>query len=205
MLNMSVFMANDDRSLNAQVIEEALKRLNSKMAYAMMDSINLVVCGGAALIITKLVTRSTRDVDLIALANTKGSEVELLPPDTLPADLKQLVAEIAREFGIREDWLNFGPSPLLQFGLPEGLTTRLTKKSYGACLTVFFISRFDQVHFKIFAAMDAKEGTRHLSDLLDLEPAESEVKAAVSWLLGRKVSSQFKATLQQVLERIGYE
>ena len=70
---------------------------------------------------------------------------------------------------------------------------------------MYFISRLDQVHFKIFAAMDPKQGTRHLSDLMDLEPTEVEVKAAVSWLLGRPVSPQFKATLRQVLDRIGHE
>ncbi len=117
------------------------------------------------------------------------------------------MAEIGIELGIREDWLNFGPNPLLKFGLPAGLTTRLKKKSYGPCLTVFFISRLDQVHFKIFAAMDPKQGTKHLSDLMDLESTEVEVNAAVSWLLGRAVrpSPQFKARLRQVLDRIGHE
>ena len=55
--------------------------------------------------------------------------------------------------------------------------------------------------------MDPKQGTRHLSDLMDLEPTEVEVNAAVSWLLGRAVGAnpQFKATLRQVLDRIGHE
>jgi hypothetical protein len=70
---------------------------------------------------------------------------------------------------------------------------------------VYFISRFDQVHFKMFAAMDPRDGTRHLSDLLDLKPQEDEVRAAISWLVGRKASAEFKAALRQVLERIGYE
>jgi hypothetical protein len=105
----------------------------------------------------------------------------------------------------RKDWLNFDASPLIAFGFPPDMTKRLIKYSYGACLTVYFINRFDRVHFKMFAAMDPKDGTRHLGDLLDLKPSEDEVKAAVSWLLGRKASPQFKAALCQVLERIGYE
>jgi len=83
--------------------------------------------------------------------------------------------------------------------------TRLKKKSYGECLTIYFIGRLDQVHFKIYAAMDPKQGERHLSDLLDINPTEREVQAAVSWLLGRKAGPEFKATLKQVLERIGHE
>jgi hypothetical protein len=125
--------------------------------------------------------------------------------DNLPPDVERLVAEIGREYGIREDWFNFGAGPLIKFGFPPGMTTRLGRKSYGACLTIYFISRYDQVHFKIYAAMHPKEGARHLGDLLDLKPQEDEVKAAISWLLGREVSAGFKAVLRQVLERIGYE
>jgi hypothetical protein len=191
--------------MDTRAIHDALKRLNDKMVYASAHPTALVVCGGAALIATGLVARSTRDVDIIALAQTKGAEVELLTDKELSPELVRLIAEIGAELGIREDWLNFGPSPLLKFGLPKGLTARLKKKSYGASLTVYFISRLDQVHFKIYAAMDLKEGTRHLSDLIDLNPTAAEVETAVAWLLGRKVSPQFKATLSQVLERIGHE
>jgi hypothetical protein len=191
--------------LNSNLIHEALKLLNSKMVYEQVDPIEFVVCGGAALIVAKLVSRATRDVDIVALAHARGTQVELLQETRLPAELKRLAAEVGIDLGIESDWLNFGPSPLLKFGLPPGLSTRLRKRPYGDCLTVYFIGRLDQVHFKIYAAMDPKEGTRHLSDLLDLKPTEHEVKAAVSWLLGRKVSAQFKGTLQQVLERIDHE
>ncbi len=51
---------------------------------------------------------------------------------------------------------------------------------------MYFISRFDQVHFKMFAAMDPKDGTRHLGDLLDLKPRENEVRAASPGCLGEK-------------------
>jgi hypothetical protein len=53
--------------------------------------------------------------------------------------------------------------------------------------------------------MDPNAGTRHLSDLLDLNPTADEVAATVKWLLSRRVSVPFKATLKQVLERIGHE
>ena len=200
-------MVETENLLNARAIDKALKRLNSRMVYGEVAPVEIVVCGGAALIVNKLVSRSTRDVDIVALAHSRGANVELSREKLLPEEIRRLVAEIGIELGIREDWLNFGPSRLLKFGLPAGLTTRLKKKSYGPCLTVHFISRLDQVHFKIFAAMDPKQGTRHLSDLLDLEPTKLEVNAAVSWLLGRAVgaSPQFKATLRQVLDRIGHE
>ena len=169
------------------------------------EPIHVVVCGGAALIAAGLVSRATQDVDVIALLRVNQADVEISEAKSLPADVKRLVAEIGIESGIREDWLNFDASPLIAFGFPPSMRTRLIKKSYGICLTVYFISRFDQVHFKMYAAMDPKDGTRHLGDLLDLKPRENEVRAAISWLLGRKASPEFKAALCQVLERIGYE
>jgi len=45
----------------------------------------------------------------------------------------------------------------------------------------------------------------HLGDLLDLEPTEGEVQAAVKWLLSRKTSPNFRCKLKQVLDRIGHE
>lgn len=194
-------------SMNVSIgnIDEILGRLNRKMVYAEVEPLHVVVCGGAALIAVGLAARATKDVDVVALLRADQDDVEILEDKTLPADVQGLVAEIGSELGIREDWMNFDASPLIAFGFPPNLTTRLVKKSYGACLTVYFINRFDQVHFKMFAAMDPKDGTRHLSDLLDLKPQEYEVKAAVSWLLGRKVSPEFKATLRQLLDRIGYE
>ncbi len=188
-----------------QRLDEILGRLNRKMAYAEVEPLHVVVCGGAALIAVGLVTRATQDVDIIALLRANEGKIEMLADKILPADVQRLVAEIGVELGIREDWLNFDASPLIAFGFPPNMMTRLIKKTYGVCLTVYFISRFDQVHFKIYAAMDPRDGTRHLGDLLDLKPGEDEVKAAISWLLGRKASPEFKSALCQVLERIGYE
>ncbi len=198
-------MAFEHGLLNSKSIDEALKRLNGKMVYAEVDAIEFVVCGGAALIVTGMIARSTGDVDIVALARITDSDLELMNSRSLPPDVERLASEVAVDMGIDKSWLNFGPGPLLDFGLPEGLATRLTRRSYGACLTVHFIGRLDQIQFKLYAAMDPKEGTRHLSDLLDLEPAEDELRIAIAWLLNREVGAPFKTRLKQVLERLGYE
>jgi hypothetical protein len=49
------------------------------------------------------------------------------------------------------------------------------------------------------------EATKHLNDLLDLEPTAEETQAAVDWLLRRESSADFKLRLKQVLDRIGHE
>lgn len=191
--------------MNADAIVEALKRLSQKMVYAQCDPIELVICGGAGLILTGLISRATKDVDIVALAHRNGAQLEILQDRRLPKELTQMIADVGRELGIDHDWLNFAASPLLRFGLPPHLATRLTRKSYGACLTAHFISRLDQVYFKIYAAMHPNQGHRHLSDLLDLKPTADEVEKVVGWLLARKPSRQFKNTLKQILERIGHE
>jgi hypothetical protein len=140
-----------------------------------------------------------------ALLSPTQANLEISNETILPPEVEKLVAEIGTEVGIRPDWFNFEAGPLIEFGFPDGMITRLVKKAYGVCLTVYFISRFDQVHFKMLAAMSPEDGTRHLGDLLDLSPRENEVEAAVAWLLRRKTSPEFKAALRGLLDRIGYE
>jgi hypothetical protein len=190
-----------------QGIEEALKRLNAKMVYTQMPPLELVICGGASLNIMGWVTRSTSDVDIICLARVgpKG-DVKLVPGNRLPTKFTNIVAEVGQELGLKEEWLNFGPAPLMKFGLPPGLEDRLKRKSYGECLKLHMISRWDQIHLKIYAAMDPKTRIEtHLSDLLDLEPTKKEARAAMDWLLKRKTSPEFRRKLKDILDRIGHE
>ena len=188
-------------------IEEALNRLNAKMVYAGMEPVELVSCGGASLNLMGWVSRSTSDVDIIcaAVVDTNG-KVKLRPGIPLSPKFTELIAEVGHELGIKEEWLNFGPAPLVEFGLPLGLEDRLKRQSFGPCLALHMVSRLDQIHLKIYAAMDPKTRIEtHLGDLLDLEPTEEEAKAAVDWLLTRKTSRDFRRKLKQVLDRIGHE
>ena len=188
-------------------IEEALKRLNAKMVYAGLKPVELVSCGGASLNLLGWVSRSTSDVDIICLARVDASgKLRLRPDMDVSAEFIGLVAEVGRELGIREEWLNFGPAPLVKFGLPAGLAGRLKRRSFGRCLTLHLLSRLDQIHLKIYAATDPKTRMEtHLGDLLDLAPTRSEAQAAVRWLLNRKTSAAFRHRLRQVLDRIGHE
>lgn len=202
---------NKGRARNAlsgrQGIEDALERLNAKMAYAGMEPVELVCCGGASLNLMGWVARSTSDVDIICAArvDAKG-KVELQPGKPLPAQFSDLVAQVGRELGIKQDWLNFGPAPLVEFGLPAGLERRLKRKTFGRCLALHLVGRLDQIHLKIYATMDPKTRLEtHLGDLLDLEPSETEARAAADWLLSRKTSPAFRRKLKQVLERVGHE
>jgi hypothetical protein len=80
----------------------------------------IVVCGGSALILMGLVSRTTKDVDIVALAESG----DLRSPDPLPEELSRAAIEAAEDLGLQPDWLNNGPSRgeggLFQMGLPPG-------------------------------------------------------------------------------------
>lgn len=139
--------------------DDALQLLNGRLALDEAPRYNLVVCGGTALNATGLIFRTTKDVDIIALMD--DGEV-LLDPAPLPDPLVHAALVVAENLGLPGDWLNNGPSSddggLFRLGLPEGIVKRLVWKTYGKNLRVGFIHRFDQIHFKLYAAVDQRGG-----------------------------------------------
>jgi hypothetical protein len=155
------------------------------------------VCGGSALIAMGLRQRTTRDMDVVALLNPAN---ELVSPDPLPDFLLTAAEQVARDLGLFEGWLNNGPSRgeggLFQMGLPAGFSGRLT--------AVYFIGRLDQIHFKLYATADQRDGT-HLNDLKALHPNAAELEAAARWAMTHDVSEGFKMILKELFTRIGHE
>lgn len=105
------------------------------------------------------------------------------------------------------DWLNNGPSSgdggLFRLGLPGGLAERLTWKGYGDHLAVGFISRFDQIHFKLYAAVD-QSGGYHATDLHALAPTDEELLAAAAWSRSHDPSPGYRQGLKAFLEEFGH-
>jgi hypothetical protein len=132
--------------LTKESLERAFKLLSGRLDLMHTESVRLVVCGGSALIATGLRQRTTNDADVVAMMGPSG---ELVSPDPLPPFLLEACAQVARDLGLQEDWLNNGPSRndggLFQLGLPLGFTDRLTKRDFGARLTIYFIGRLDQI------------------------------------------------------------
>lgn len=161
--------------------------------------ISLVVCSGTALTALGLVSRTTKDVDVLgALENEDVRKI-----GRFPEWLSEAAAKVAADFDLPVDWLNLGPESQLDTGLPDGLAGRLEKKTYGRRLTVCFISRIDQIHFKLYASLD--RGGYHEQDLFKLAPSESELLEACRWTLTQDVSPGFKALLVSFLEQHDYE
>jgi hypothetical protein len=49
----------------------------------------------------------------------------------MPEPLRTAVLDVARAFGLADDWVNLGPESLLDLGLPAGFLGRLERRDYG--------------------------------------------------------------------------
>jgi hypothetical protein len=183
---------------SADVAHELLQALEQQLVAA-GASFDLVVIGGSALLAVGLAGRATQDVDVVALATPYG----LISAEHLPAELLAAVAVVARNFEVSAGWLNSGPAELLRFGLPVGFRDRWETQRYGQGLTVRWASRFDQIHFKLYAAVD--QAGKHLRDLQALQPNADELVAAARWARGHDPSEGFLSMLTEALKYFGVE
>jgi len=192
-----------DETLSGRQLAQVFRLLDARLTRNEAPSVGIVVCGGAALIVTGLSSRTTIDVDVVALMDDSR---KLVAPVPLPEWSLEAALEVSETMGLPEDWLNNGPSRdeggLFQMGLPDGFQGRLHAREYGERLTVYFVDRIDQIHFKLHAAVD--RGGYHVSDLESLRPSDDELSHTAGWTLTHDVSPGFRASLQHLLEALGY-
>ena len=190
-------------NLGSNELDKALRLLGGHLRLQNAPPMNLVVCGGAALLARGFQTRTTQDVDILAFMEDDRT---LVAPVPLPDDLVEAADRAAKTLGLPENWLNNEPSArdngLFQRGLPEGIAHRMVCREYGTHLRVFFVGRLDQIHFKLLAA--ANVGGRHLDDLLALAPTGEELEQAARWAIARKPDPAFHQTLTGLLGYLGY-
>jgi hypothetical protein len=136
------------------------------------------VIGGSGLLALGLIQRATRDVDVVALLR----DGDLVHPRPLPPTLVAARDRVGIDFGLAPSWLNEAPASLLDFGLPEGFTSRLVRRDYGPTLTAWLASRLDQIHLKLYALADQGPG-KHEADLRALEPTRDELITAARWTI----------------------
>jgi len=186
-------------------IHRARKALAERLEFVRAPPTELAVCGGAALQVMNLMTRTaTKDVDAFAVVRRDPRGLHLVKCDPLPDHILREVAIVAQDFNLPGDWLNPGPTSILDFGLPEGLTTRLHPVEYGPKLTMHFLDRVDQVYFKLYATADQGPDSRHNADLIALKPTAAELEAAARWTMTHDTSEGFKQELQGCLRFLGH-
>ena len=184
---------------NKEDIDRVLTALGEQLAAMKKPHVDFLVCGGSALQALKLVSRTTKDVDVVALVS---KDLIMSTAKPLPAHLVEAAKKVERDFQLKDGWINPGPTSALDFGLPEGVLGRAEKCEYGGALTVRFISRYDQVHFKLYAAVD--QGGKHYQDLLDLRPTAEELEQAARWSMTHDVSEPYRGEVKRILTEMGH-
>jgi len=183
--------------------EDIFEALDRQIDLCNGSPISLVVCGGTALFALGLVLRTTKDVDVLGEAVYSEKEIIVKKIDRFPERFLQAAKVVERDFELPKEWINIGPASQVELGLPVGFEKRLVGRRYGKYLTIYFISRLDQIHFKLYAALD--RAGYHVDDLFALKPTKQEMEMAARWVLTQDVSEGFKVILKDFLRKKGYD
>jgi hypothetical protein len=158
----------------------------------------LLAIGGGALHLLGLITRPTRDIDVVALVD----DGRLVSVAALPGPLQRAVDDTARVLRLPSEWFNPGPRSLLDLGLPSGVLQRAHRREWGG-LVLDLADRSDQIFFKLYAAVDQGPRSKHLEDLRRLEPTADELRAAAAWAQTHDPSEGFASDLRGALRDMG--
>jgi Nucleotidyltransferase of unknown function (DUF6036) len=154
-----------------------------------------IVIGGSALALLGVVTRQTRDFDILA-------------PE-LPSEVVEAARAFAREqrrlgLDVVDDWLNNGP---MQLGdvLPAGWRVRVQGAFHGRALVLNTLGRADLLKTKLFALCD--RGT-DLTDCVAMAPTAEELADALPWVCFQDANPDWPAhvtaTLEDLQRRLGH-
>lgn len=188
--------------LHLQNLEKALQLLGKLLAIHKREPFWLVICGGSALLARQIISRSTHDVDVLALRDLEGG-VDLAYP--LPEALKQAAGQVAEELDLEPNWLNSAASlhfPDLRL-LPASLWQELDTRVYSDSLKVSFVTRNGQILLKLYAALNRAQA-RDFDDLSALSPDSTETANALRWLLTKLPVLTHRDQLPALLTHLGH-
>ncbi len=159
-------------------------------------TLTAVVVGGAALNLLDVISRETRDCDVIH-------------PD-LPEAIRQAARDFAKQIRtkgdeLQSDWLNNGPSSLSNL-LPDGWMKRILPVFDGKAIHLSVLGRSDLLKTKLFAYCD--RGT-DLEDCLALNPTDDELTEALGWLKDQDAHPDWprhvESTIKDLAKKLDHE
>jgi len=158
-------------------------------------ALEAVVVGGAALNLLGVVSRQTRDCDILH---------PMLPPEVVAA-AQAFAAEVRAGGGaLRDEWLNNGPSQLGQL-LPAGWELRLQEAFRGQAVVLRTLHRSDLLKAKLFALCDRG---LDLPDCVALAPTPAELAEAITWLEPQDLHpgwpAHVRTTIGDLARRLGH-
>lgn len=186
-------------TLDKDSLEQALAALGEVLLERGLNY-EIIVVGGSGLLLLGTSVRPTKDLDVLAVVERGGLSIA----DPLPTPLITAAKDVGNTFGLAGDWLNPGPTSLLELGFPEGFEDRLTARRFGG-LVVQIAGRVDQIFFKLYATADMGPGSKHLEDLIRLTPTESELLDAAHWMSTHDPSVGFRQMIVRALSHLGVD
>ncbi len=154
-----------------------------------------VVIGGAALNLLGVVSRPTKDCDILHPA---------LPREILEAARAFAAEARSRGDTLDDDWLNNGPASLAQH-LPAHWQARLQTVFIGQALLLRCLGRDDLIRSKLFALCDRG---LDLPDCVALAPTPDELATILPWLERQDANPDWPAhvrtTLADLAKRLGH-
>ncbi len=150
-------------------------------------SIHATVCGGTALALLGIISRQTRDCDVVQ--------------PNLPRDIQEAATSFAAEErrqgrDLQNNWLNNGPGQLADI-LPEGWHQRVRTVYRGETIKLDTLSGADLLKTKLFALCD--RGT-DLSDCVALAPSAKDLEEARPWLAKQDINPDWPRHVDTVLD-----
>jgi hypothetical protein len=193
--------------LNGQSAPRILAELELALTIESAQPARWLVCGGVALALQGLTSRSTSDLDVIGSLSDIAFGVT--PMDGFPTEVLRASDRVALSRPeLQTRWVNLGASGLLRFGLPDGLERRVRVLVIGPQLTLLIPSRSDLVALKLFAAIDPvpRRQPIHKSDLGAMSPSRAELESAIEWI--RRIpdpNDQLMTELRELLLEFGHD
>lgn len=195
------WMFEMDEFQGAGPIEQALAAVGDLLA-ARGARIAVIIVGGATLNLLGIVSRSTGDVDVIALAHRDAEGgLTLDNAEPFPAELREAIRTVARDFGLPEYWMNAAVGKQWSQGLPPGIDDDVNWRTYGG-LQVGLVGRRTLIALKLFAAVDRGPSSVHVQDLMALAPTDPELRYATEWVETQDASPEFPRLIQEVIRHV---
>jgi hypothetical protein len=188
--------------LDKVTIANLLTALGKQIVFMKKGPIQIVVCGGASMNVLGQINRTTRDIDVLGILKREKSGKLKTEEAVFPSWFIEATNRVKKDFDLPDNWINTEPTSLVRLGLPKGFESRLKKIRYSRSFSVCFISRLDQIHFKLYASAD--RGGHHINDLLLLSPKDEEIKQAARWCMTHDVSAGFRLVLMELLKELGF-
>ena len=161
-------------------VDEVIKRFDQFLCARHLNY-SCVIIGGAALTLLHIISRATKDIDVLT--------------DRIPDDIDQAARDFARTAALSEHWFNSGPSDLMQH-LPRGWQTGLQLIFQGEALTLYTLARLDLIRVKIWALCDRQ---KDLPDVIALAPTVDELDAVAVWLKPLDANPQWPSYIDSII------